>query len=545
MRRVIRAAWLGLDPGDLSSLDDPTTLEAIRRDRGRRRASRTVSRLAQWSGGGDTFADERDSPARARHRHLGGPRRARRRARRPARRTAVRCACWRSRAAGSCRPGCSPTGCGIRNILVAAVEYYDDHGQPGPTPTFLQFPADPLLRGQRVLDRRRGLGQRHDDPRRHRARPPGGRRPDDGRPPLQAGPFGRPGRPDVHAVETDAGSSIHSRPAVTGSSTDRPAESAARRSSEAHPSGDPMTRCAAPRRHAKGAFILESDADRRDWSLRGPAVRGLADPRPDRRAMAVVRSSRPADRRGTGPPSGGATTAGRPGRTRRRDDIRRWRGGPPIPTVWSLATGPDGAIFAGVEPAGLFRSDDGGATWSHVEGLTNHPSRAHLAAGCRRPDPAHDRPPPHGPAADVGRHLGRRRVRDEGRRRDLGAAQQRRPRGLHPEPLSRDGPVRPQVRDGGGRARDAVPAEPLRRCTARPTAARPGPSYRQRPAEPVRLRAGRPIRATPKTFWVIPLNATRARAASCPRRAPRSGARRSRRHVGPPGRRAAPGATRT
>ena len=40
---------------------------------------------------------------------------------------------------------------GIRNILVAAVEYYDDEGKPGPHPTFLQFPADPLLRGQRVL----------------------------------------------------------------------------------------------------------------------------------------------------------------------------------------------------------------------------------------------------------------------------------------------------------------------------------------------------------------------------------------------------------
>ena len=39
----------------------------------------------------------------------------------------------------------------IRNILIAAVEYYDDHGQPGPRPTFLQFPADPLLRGQRIL----------------------------------------------------------------------------------------------------------------------------------------------------------------------------------------------------------------------------------------------------------------------------------------------------------------------------------------------------------------------------------------------------------
>jgi hypoxanthine phosphoribosyltransferase len=39
----------------------------------------------------------------------------------------------------------------IRNILVAAVEFYDDEGQPGPHPTVLQFPADPLLRGQRIL----------------------------------------------------------------------------------------------------------------------------------------------------------------------------------------------------------------------------------------------------------------------------------------------------------------------------------------------------------------------------------------------------------
>ena len=40
---------------------------------------------------------------------------------------------------------------GIRDILVAAVAYYDEHGTPGPAPTFLQFPADPLLRGRRIL----------------------------------------------------------------------------------------------------------------------------------------------------------------------------------------------------------------------------------------------------------------------------------------------------------------------------------------------------------------------------------------------------------
>lgn len=40
---------------------------------------------------------------------------------------------------------------GLRNILVAAVAYYDDTGQPAEQPTFFQFPADPLLHGQRVL----------------------------------------------------------------------------------------------------------------------------------------------------------------------------------------------------------------------------------------------------------------------------------------------------------------------------------------------------------------------------------------------------------
>ena len=40
---------------------------------------------------------------------------------------------------------------GQRDILVAAVAFYDDHGQPGDQPAFLQFPSDPLLHGKRVL----------------------------------------------------------------------------------------------------------------------------------------------------------------------------------------------------------------------------------------------------------------------------------------------------------------------------------------------------------------------------------------------------------
>ena len=40
---------------------------------------------------------------------------------------------------------------GQRDILVAAVAFYDDKGRPGDQPAFLQFPGDPLLRGKRVL----------------------------------------------------------------------------------------------------------------------------------------------------------------------------------------------------------------------------------------------------------------------------------------------------------------------------------------------------------------------------------------------------------
>ena len=40
---------------------------------------------------------------------------------------------------------------GIRNILVAAVQFYSGVGRRAQQPTFLQFPADPFLSGRRIL----------------------------------------------------------------------------------------------------------------------------------------------------------------------------------------------------------------------------------------------------------------------------------------------------------------------------------------------------------------------------------------------------------
>jgi hypothetical protein len=45
-------------------------------------------------------------------------------------------------------------------------------------------------------------------------------------------------------------------------------------------------------------------------------------------------------------------------------------------SVWHLAWSPDGGtLYAGIDPAGLFTSDDGGASWHDVTALNEHPTR--------------------------------------------------------------------------------------------------------------------------------------------------------------------------
>jgi photosystem II stability/assembly factor-like uncharacterized protein len=68
--------------------------------------------------------------------------------------------------------------------------------------------------------------------------------------------------------------------------------------------------------------------------------------------------------------------------------------------VFSLAAGPDGALYAGTEPSGLFRSDDGGESWRELAGLLELPSRPTWSFP-PRPWTSHVRwiaPSPHDPA---------------------------------------------------------------------------------------------------------------------------------------------------
>lgn len=128
----------------------------------------------------------------------------------------------------------------------------------------------------------------------------------------------------------------------------------------------------------KGAFIAESDADRSDWSLRGPLCEGWPV-----HAMSVDA--------GTGRIFAAAGDPWYGPAIWRSDDLgATWShssagltygdDGPAVSTAWSVVPA-HGAVYAGVEPAGLFRSDDRGESWEHVAGLRDHPSRPEWVPG--------------------------------------------------------------------------------------------------------------------------------------------------------------------
>ena len=122
----------------------------------------------------------------------------------------------------------------------------------------------------------------------------------------------------------------------------------------------------------KGAFILESDGQRRNWKLRGP----FCETWPMNHVVADEKSGTIYGGGGNewfGPAVWKSEDLGETW-THSSDGLAYAAGEEPVKSVWSLAGGKDG-LYAGVEPAGLFRSADGGLSWQHVAGLREHPSR--------------------------------------------------------------------------------------------------------------------------------------------------------------------------
>jgi photosystem II stability/assembly factor-like uncharacterized protein len=128
----------------------------------------------------------------------------------------------------------------------------------------------------------------------------------------------------------------------------------------------------------KGAFIVEGDARRTSWELRGP----FCETWPIHHVVADV-----AD--GTIYAGGGnrwlgagvwkSTDLGATW-TRSSEGLAYGQDEDPIKTIWSLAP-KNGDLYAGVEPAGLFHSKDRGLSWQHVAGLRKHSSQPNWQPG--------------------------------------------------------------------------------------------------------------------------------------------------------------------
>jgi photosystem II stability/assembly factor-like uncharacterized protein len=129
----------------------------------------------------------------------------------------------------------------------------------------------------------------------------------------------------------------------------------------------------------KGGFIFRSDLRRKGWKLEGPLFPGMqvhhfiADYRDPAQTMYAATNSDwfGADVQRT--VDGGKTWSATNGGVRYEPDAEL-----SVKRVWHIRPGREsepGVVYCGVDPAGLFRSTDGGETWSEVKGLNRHETR--------------------------------------------------------------------------------------------------------------------------------------------------------------------------
>ena len=136
----------------------------------------------------------------------------------------------------------------------------------------------------------------------------------------------------------------------------------------------------------KGAFFFRSDSARKNWKIDGPHFPGES-------VYALYHDTRGGRNRTfaapTNPFFGGTLRVSEDfGKTWTEPDAHRVRfpesSGLALTQIWQIRPGSDSetdTLYAGVEPACLFKSTDAGDTWSPVEGMLNHEHRPRWQPG--------------------------------------------------------------------------------------------------------------------------------------------------------------------
>jgi hypothetical protein len=128
----------------------------------------------------------------------------------------------------------------------------------------------------------------------------------------------------------------------------------------------------------KGAFILHSNSRRRNWKMKGPFFENSPvfhmafDKRDGKTIYAAVNSDH------FGPTVFRSKNFGRTWENSKNPPRFPETSGLKVEHLWHIEPGhpnePE-VVYAGVAPAALFRSEDGGENWKINENLSSHPTR--------------------------------------------------------------------------------------------------------------------------------------------------------------------------
>jgi len=127
----------------------------------------------------------------------------------------------------------------------------------------------------------------------------------------------------------------------------------------------------------KGGFIFTSDRARKEWKSSGPHLKGreVYHMAYDRRSGAVLAS---VISNHWGPTVARSADMGGEWKESKTPPRFPKASGLSVARLWQIRPGRDsepGVVYAGVEPACLFRSEDGGESWAVNEAMLNHRTR--------------------------------------------------------------------------------------------------------------------------------------------------------------------------